>query len=103
MRRPAAYTPRPARVEAGALGVPLAVEGRPVEAVREEWLVEDRWWTAAPLRRHYYELVLRGGGNAVAYRDAGLGPPAGTLAGGDRAGGDAAARDGRGRWYLQRA
>jgi len=23
-----------------------------------KWLVEDRWWTPTPLRRHYFELAL---------------------------------------------
>ena len=38
--------PAPARVRAGAGGVPLQVDGRAIEPVRESWLVEDRWWTA---------------------------------------------------------
>lgn len=64
------YAPRPVRVrlEAGS-GRPVAVDGRPVESVREEWLVEDRWWSADPLRRHYLELVLAGGRCVVVYRD----------------------------------
>ncbi len=49
------YAPRPVRVRAGPGGVPVAVDGVAVEAVREEWLVEDRWWTpraaAPPLLR----------------------------------------------------
>ena len=39
------YVPRRVAVEAGKDGVPQAVEGVAVEAVREEWWVEDRWWT----------------------------------------------------------
>ena len=35
---------------AGARRAALAVGGVPVEAVREEWVVEDRWWTGRPLR-----------------------------------------------------
>jgi len=64
------YAPRPAdvRLEAGS-GEPAAVDGRPVESVREQWLVEDRWWSAEPLRRHYLELVLAGGRCIVVYRD----------------------------------
>ncbi len=73
------YAPRRAVVETGAGGEPLAVEGAPVEAVREEWLVEDRWWTPRPLHRHYYELVLVDGRDVVVFRT-----PAG-------------------RWYRQRA
>ena len=61
--------PRPAAVRAGAGGAPLAVAGHPVEAIREEWVVEDRWWTGRPLRRRYFELVLDDGRNAVVFHD----------------------------------
>ncbi len=37
--------PRPARVRMGPGGAPRTVDGRPIEQVRESWLVEDRWWT----------------------------------------------------------
>lgn len=73
------YAPRRSPVEAGPDGRPRAVGGVAVEAVREEWLVEDRWWRPRPLRRHYYELVLAGGRDLVVFRAAG------------------------GRWYRQRA
>jgi hypothetical protein len=59
-------------------GEPAAVDSAAVEAVREEWLVEDRWWTSKPLRRRYFELVLADGRNVVVFRE------------GDR-------------WFLQRA
>ena len=36
-------TPRQARVRAGEGGRPEEVGGHAVEAVRESWLVEDRW------------------------------------------------------------
>jgi hypothetical protein len=71
-------TPCPVRVEV-ADGRPAAVGGRRVESVREDWVVEDRWWTARPLRRRYFELVLADGRNVVVFRD---------LAGS--------------RWYVQR-
>lgn len=74
------YVPRRATVEVESGGRPLAVDGAAVEAVREEWLVEDRWWTLKPLRRHYFELVLADGRNAVVFRS-GI----------------------SGRWYRQRA
>jgi hypothetical protein len=62
--------PVPARVEASARdGRPGRVDGREVETVRESWLVEDRWWTGAPLRRRYWELVLGGGRCVVVFRD----------------------------------
>ena len=61
--------PREARVHEGAQGRPVAVDGREVEAVRESWLVEDRWWTSAPVRRRYWEVVTVCGRNLVVYRD----------------------------------
>jgi hypothetical protein len=62
-------TPRPAEVTPDGSGAPLELAGKPVEAVREEWVVEDRWWTGRPLRRRYFELVLENGRNAVVFRD----------------------------------
>jgi KaiC/GvpD/RAD55 family RecA-like ATPase len=41
-----------------------------VEAVREEWLVEDRWWTPEPLRRHYFEIALGDGRALTVFRTA---------------------------------
>jgi len=61
--------PRPASVRAGARGVPLALGAVAVEAVLEDWVVEDRWWTGRPLRRRYFELVLADGRNIVVFRD----------------------------------
>lgn len=65
--------PRPVAVRADPEGPPQAVDGGSVEAVREEWLVEDRWWTSAPLRRHYFELALADGRALTVFRDAGDG------------------------------
>jgi hypothetical protein len=62
------YVPRPAKVDADLSGRPVAVDGVAVEAVREEWAVEDRWWTPKPLGRHYYELVLANGRDDVVFR-----------------------------------
>jgi hypothetical protein len=61
--------PRPAQVEIGPDGRPAVVGRARVEAVREDWVVEDRWWTAEPLRRRYFELVLENGRNAVVFHD----------------------------------
>ena len=61
--------PRRARVRADARGRPLAVEGRAVDAVRESWLVEDRWWTQQPLRRRYWEVVTADGRDVVVFRE----------------------------------
>jgi hypothetical protein len=63
------YRPRPARVEAGEDGAPARVGRGEVDCLREEWLVEDRWWTARPLRRRYFELTLADGANAVVFCD----------------------------------
>jgi hypothetical protein len=62
-------TPRPTAVRTGPGGRPEAVGGRTVEAVRESWLVEDRWWTEAPLRRRYWEVVTADGRDLVLFRD----------------------------------
>jgi len=61
--------PRCVRVRAGAHGVPLEVDRRRVEAVRESWLIEDRWWTGRPLRRRYWEVLDAGGRNIVVFHD----------------------------------
>ena len=61
--------PRRARVHEDPTGRPLAIGGRTVEAVRESWLIEDRWWTDAPLRRRYWEVVTTCGRNVVVFRD----------------------------------
>jgi hypothetical protein len=73
------YAPRRVAVEVGSGGAPLAVAGVEVVAVREEWLVEDRWWTLRRIRRHYFELALIDGSGTVVFRA------------------------GSARWYRQRA
>ena len=75
-----ALVPRPTRVELGGDGLPRRVAGRAVETVREEWRVEEGWWTDVPIRRRYLELVLADGRIAVVYEDRGQ----------------------PGRWYTQR-
>lgn len=62
-------TPVPVAVQAEHSGYPRVVDGALVEAVRESWLVEDRWWSPAPVRRRYWEVVTRGGHNLVLFRD----------------------------------
>jgi hypothetical protein len=64
------YRPQPVLVRTSAGGEPAAVGPVTVEAVREEWLVEDRWWAPKPLRRRYFELVLADGRNVVVFREA---------------------------------
>jgi hypothetical protein len=67
--KPAApRAPKPVHVQAN-YGQPLAVAGVRVEEVREDWLVEDRWWTAQPIHRHYWELITIHGQNVVVFHD----------------------------------
>lgn len=61
--------PRRVAVDAGDGGMPAIVDGRAVDAVRESWLVEDRWWTERPLRRRYWEIVTVCGRNEVVFHD----------------------------------
>ena len=61
--------PKPIRVRADNAGRPQMVGRREVDAVRESWLVEDRWWTDAPLRRRYWEVVTGDGRDLVVFRD----------------------------------
>ena len=61
--------PQPASVDADFRGTPVAVGAVAVDTLREEWVVEDRWWTGRPLRRRYFELVLVDGRNVVVFRD----------------------------------
>jgi hypothetical protein len=72
--------PRRATVRTGGGEVPQVLDGVAVDAVREEWVVEDRWWNGRPVRRRYFELVLADGRDEVVFHD---------LA--------------RGRWFAQRA
>jgi hypothetical protein len=64
-------TPRKVTVAADESGRPETVGGRKVEAVRESWLVEDRWWSDRPLRRRYWEVVTDDGRNLVVFRELG--------------------------------
>ena len=63
------YAPQRVAVRTDPRGAPLQVDGVAVESVREEWLVEDRWWTPKPLSRRYFELVLADGRNIVVFRE----------------------------------
>jgi hypothetical protein len=66
-------------VEVDTEGVPRGVEGVAVASIREEWVVEDRWWTLPRLWRHYFDLAMADGRNTVVFRDS------------------------KKRWYAQRA
>lgn len=66
-------TPRPISVVVSPTGLPHAVvvqgRRRPVMAVRDDWLVQDRWWTDAPIDRHYFELIVEPGRQVVVFLD----------------------------------
>ncbi|ADB52664.1 hypothetical protein [Conexibacter woesei] len=69
-RRHRLATPRRAHVDADPRdGRPLVVDAREIDAVRESWLIEDRWWSEAPLRRRYWEVVTTCGRNVVVFHD----------------------------------
>ncbi len=74
------YAPAPVAVRTGSAGAPLVVDEVAVEAVREEWEIDDRWWVPEKLQRHYFDLGLAGGRSVVVFRSAR-----------------------NGRWYRQRA
>lgn len=61
--------PRTAAVRTDEAGRPVTVEGDAVDAVRESWLVEDRWWSECPLRRRYWEVVTTRGRNLVVFHE----------------------------------
>lgn len=66
--------PQPARVACGGDGAPVRVEVdgrmRRVGAVRDDWLVQDLWWTGRPIDRHYWEVVVDPGRLVMVYREA---------------------------------
>ena len=98
MARAQIYWPRPVEVLAAGDGRPRAVEGVAVEGVREEWTVEDRWWTPRVLRRRYFELVLVDGRNVVVFCE--------LVAGATGGPGETSRSSGAGRaghWFEQRA
>jgi hypothetical protein len=62
-------TPVRVAVQSDDHGRPLIVGERAVDAVRESWLIEDRWWTSNPMRRRYWEVVTVDGRDEVVFRD----------------------------------
>jgi hypothetical protein len=61
--------PLPAVVRSDDRGRPLSVDGRSIDAIRESWLVEDRWWTDEPVRRRYWEIVTARGELLIVFRE----------------------------------
>jgi hypothetical protein len=98
------YWPRPVTVEHGADGVPRSVGAVSVETVREEWLVEDRWWTPEPLCRRYFELALADGRCMVVFREPGdFGPSHKVSRQQQVKRAESAASNSSGHWFEQRA
>ncbi len=66
--------PRALGVVTGPSGLPHSVrldgKHRAVVAIRDEWLVQDRWWTDQPVDRHYFELLVEPGRVIVIFHDA---------------------------------
>lgn len=62
------YGARPTVVRACPDSKPVEVDGKTVCSIREEWLVEDSWWSDRRVRRHYFEVVLEGGQNLTLFR-----------------------------------
>ena len=60
--------PRPVHVTVEG-GIPSAVGQVRVFQMREEWRIVDRWWTDAPVRRRYFDLVLATGENVAVFED----------------------------------
>ena len=65
--------PRPTRVTLDARGKPITVRvgnrGVRVLHLRNEWRIDDRWWTDQPVHRHYYELELADGQVVTLFED----------------------------------
>jgi hypothetical protein len=60
--------PQPIRVQVQS-GQPSVVDGERVQEQLEDWLVEGWWWTEAPIRRRYWEVVTASGRNREVFRD----------------------------------
>jgi hypothetical protein len=42
---------------------------REVASIREDWLVQDRWWTDEPVDRHFFELLVEPGRVLTIFHD----------------------------------
>lgn len=61
--------PRSVRVAADGAGLPRSLDGRQVASVRDEWRVDEGWWTGRAVRRRYFDVVLADGRNTVVFLD----------------------------------
>ena len=66
-------TPRPVEVRADADGIPRALlhnsRWLQVDEVLDRYRTDDRWWTAEPVSRTYYELLLEDGRAMTVFHD----------------------------------
>jgi len=66
-------TPRPVQVQAAAGGAPRALlrngQRLTVAEVLDHYRTDDRWWTAEPVSRSYYELLLDDGRAMTVFHD----------------------------------
>jgi hypothetical protein len=60
--------PRACRVQVDDAGRPRSVDGCAVEVGREEWRIEEGWWSE-PCRRRCFALVLSDGRLCTVYED----------------------------------
>jgi hypothetical protein len=63
------YEPQPVSVRKGASGLPIMVGRQAVQAINEDWVIEDYWWAETALRRRYFEVILENGRNMVIFFD----------------------------------
>ncbi len=65
--------PRPVEVRTDVGGVPRALRHNSqwlqVDEVLDRYRTDDRWWTAEPVSRTYYELLLEDGRVVTVFRD----------------------------------
>lgn len=65
--------PRTVRVRADRDGIPSALrrgaDWLQVEELLDRYRTDDRWWTAEPVSRTYYELLLKDGRAVTVFRD----------------------------------
>lgn len=65
--------PRPTRVTLDSREKPRTVRvgsrGVRVLRLRNEWRIDDRWWTDQPVQRHYYEVELADGQVVTLFQD----------------------------------
>lgn len=56
-------------MQADESGIPRIVNNQPVAQVRDEWRVDEGWWSGHRIRRCYFDLVLQDGRNTAVFCD----------------------------------